>query len=176
MPYPVRISIVSRDDRGLLHLVAARLFEMGGDLGDATFAVLGEEASFACVCELPDEVKVGKVEEALAALPGLAEADIEVRRFDLATEHGPLGRVTHQVVVWGRDQPGLVARLCEAFPDHGANIVRLHAEQMPGDDYLVRIEAHIPSDRASACLADVANTAEQMSLKFEGHEAGRSRG
>lgn len=67
------------------------------------------------------------------------------------------------------DRPGLVARLTEAFSDYGANIVRMDCERVSGgsaEDYIVRIEAWIPEDRADTCLAAVDNTAQSLGLTY----------
>ena len=66
-----------------------------------------------------------------------------------------------------RDQPGLVARVSEAFVEFGANIVRLNSERVRGGRktlYVTNFDVAIPSDRAQACLAAVANTAAQLQL------------
>ena len=50
------VSILCRDHPGLIAAIAGRLFDIGANLGDTTFAVLGGAAEFNSVCELPDEV------------------------------------------------------------------------------------------------------------------------
>jgi glycine cleavage system transcriptional repressor len=74
----------------------------------------------------------------------------------------------------GRDSPGLIARISEVFMQFGANIVRLNSEREPGADgmrYITRVDVWIPHAKTGACLATVANTAEQLSLTCSAHEA-----
>jgi len=40
------VSVFCPDRKGLISDIAGRLFELGGNLGDTTFAVLGEAAQF----------------------------------------------------------------------------------------------------------------------------------
>jgi len=62
----LRIAISSPDDRGILAAVTGRIFELGGDLGDATFAVLGEAAEMTCVCTFDDGIDEAVVQSAIA--------------------------------------------------------------------------------------------------------------
>ena len=44
MPVDVRIAISCADRSGLLATITGRLFDLGADLGDTTFAVIGTSA------------------------------------------------------------------------------------------------------------------------------------
>ena len=167
MAHDIRIAISCPDRTGLLAAVTARLFDLGSNLGDTSFTVLGAEATYTCVAEMPDEVSVGNVQAELEGVPELADADIAVSRFELEAVRGPSALVTHRIDVRGDDRPGLVARLAEAFADFGANIVRMESERQPGgaaSGYLIRFEVWIPPERADTCIATVANTAESLGL------------
>ena len=115
MAHDVRIAISCPDRTGLLSALTGRLFDLGADMGDASFAVLGEAAEFATVARLPDSVAAADVHNALAALPELEGAEISVTAFALGVTHGESAHVTHRIEVRGTDRPGLVARLTEAF-------------------------------------------------------------
>lgn len=167
MAHDVRIAISCPDRTGLLSAVTGRLFDLGADMGDASFAVLGAAAEFATVARLPDGVEADDVRDALTALPELKDAEIAVAVFSLGVTHGESAHVTHRIEVRGTDRPGLVARLTEAFADYGANIVRMDCERVSGgraEDYVIRIEAWIPQERAETCLAAVDNTAQSLGL------------
>jgi glycine cleavage system transcriptional repressor len=167
MAHDVRIAISCPDRTGLLSAVAGRLFDLGADLGDASFAVLGEGAEFAAVATLPDALTADEVRSALAGLPELTGADISVAPFTLGARHGESAHVTHRVELRGTDRPGLVARLTEAFADYGANIVRMDCARVPAGaagDYVISLEVWIPAERAATCLAAVDNTAQSLGL------------
>lgn len=162
-----RISVSCPDRVGLIAALTGRLFDLGGNLGDTTFAVLGGAAEFSSVVELPDDTVLGDVEAELRALPELEGATLTVAPFALDPVHGPAALATHRITVSGGDRPGLVARLSETFGDFGANIVRLDAEHIPGPagvQYAVLIAVHIPPAKTASCLATVANTAGSLSL------------
>ena len=161
------ISISCPDRVGLVSAITGQVFDLGGNLGDTTFAVLGAGAEFTSVCDFPDDVDLSTVEDIMSRLPELDGAEVSVSRFDLAPVHGPSGRVTHRIAVSGGDRPGLIARLCELFVQSRANIVRLNAERIPGPDggeYVVNIAVNIPEESTQTCLATVANTAGELSL------------
>ena len=167
MAHDIRIVISCPDRTGLLAAVTARLFDLGGNLGDTSFAVLGAEAEYTCVAEMPDAISVGEAQAELESLPELAGADIAVAPFVLEAMRGPSAHVTHRIDVRGDDRPGLVARLAEAFAEFGANIVRMDSERLHGPAtgrYLIRFEVWIPAERVDACIATVANTAESLGL------------
>jgi len=161
------VSILCSDRTGLIAAVAGRLHDLGINLGDTTFAVLGGGAEFTSVCELPQGVSVQTVEQDLRSLPELEGGKVTVSPFVLPDVHGPSAQITHRIEIAGRDMPGLVARLAEAFNEFGANIVQLNSERIPGTGgarYVTRIAAWIPQAKTDACLATVANTAAQMNL------------
>jgi glycine cleavage system transcriptional repressor len=163
----VLVSVFCRDRPGLVAAIAGRVFDLGANLGDTTFAVLGEGAEFTAVATLPEGVTAEAVERELASLPEAKDGKIKVRDYGLSPVHGPSGHITHRIEVSGGDRPGLVMRLAEAFGQFGANIVRLNAETIPGTGgahYVTRFAVWIPPERADACLATVANTAGELQL------------
>ena len=168
------VSFLCPDRVGLIAAVTGRLFDLGINLGDTTFAVLGEAAEFTSVCDLPDTVTVDEVKSELESIPELDGADVTVALFDLPAVHGQAGQITHRIAISGGDQPGLTARLCELFQSSGANIVRLNSELIPNNgtgEYVIRIAAAIPADVRGTLIATVANTAGEMGLHFSVNEA-----
>ncbi|HTH17073.1 MAG TPA: ACT domain-containing protein [Magnetospirillum sp.] len=160
----VLISIFCPDRTGLVAAITGCLFDLGANLGDTSFAMLGTGAEFTSVCDLPADLGAEQLEAELAALPQLQGARLTVRPFELDSAAGPLGRVTHRIVLSGGDRPGLLARLSEVFGQFKANIVRLDAQRLPEQGlYVTRLSVAIP-ERAEACLNTVANTAGELNL------------
>lgn len=161
------ISFFAPDRTGLVAAVAGRLFELGANLGDASFAVLGAGAEMSAVSDIPESLSLDELKTHLQALPEMKDARLEVTPFSLDPAHGPQGRVTHRITVAGGDRPGLVARLSEVFGDFDANIVTMNAEHVPGmggtTRYIIRFAVALPEGRANSCLATIANTAEELS-------------
>ncbi len=160
----VLISIFCPDRTGLVAAITGRLFEIGANLGDTSFAMLGSGAEFTSVCDLPADISAADLETDLGGLPELAGARLNVRPFELDAATGPLGQVTHRIVLSGGDRPGLIARLSEVFGSFKANIVRLDAQRVPEQGlYVTRLAVSIP-ERTEACLNTVANTAGELNL------------
>ncbi len=174
----VLISISGVDRTGLVAALAGRLFDLGCNLGDTTFAVLGEGAQFTSLCILPEGLAVAALATELEGMPELAGSKISVRRFDLEPLHGPSAKVTHRIVLSGGDRPGLIARLSEVFVQFDANIVRMNSERTPaerGNRYVTRFAVSIPSGREKACLATVRNTAGELSMTCVCEDVGSPR-
>jgi len=170
MAETVLISVFCPDRTGLVAAITGELFSLGANLGDTAFAVLGSGAEFNSVCELPDGVTGQETLEELQRLPDLKDAEISVAPFDLDPVSGPLGEVTHRIVVQGGDQPGLTARICETLIQFNANIVRMNSRKIPGPNttqYRISFHVGIPQARQDSCLATIANTAGELGLSFD---------
>lgn len=174
MPETALISVFCPDRVGLVAAITGRLYDLGTNLGDTTFAVLGGGAEFTAVCELTEDVSLDLVERELKSLPDLQGAEVSVTRFDLPAVHGPSGHITHRIELTGGDQPGLIARLCEVFVQFGANVVRLNSEKVVDAEaptYVIRIAVWIPENRADSCLATVTNTAGELRMTCRWRQA-----
>lgn len=163
----VFISISCPDRVGLIAAVTGRLFDLGANLGDTAFAVLGGAAELTTIIEIAEETNLSAIKGELSGLAQLSEGEVVVAPFLLTPVHGPSAQATHRIAIGGGDRPGLVARLSEVFFDFEANIVRLHAEKrLKGNEtqYAVMIDACIPTDVTDRCLATVDNTAGGLGL------------
>ena len=167
------VTVLCPDKTGLVSGITASLWDLGVNLIDTNFSVLGGGADFSAVCELPPGLATGELQAALAALPELSEAEIAVKEYAFETHRGPDGDITHEITVSGGDQPGLVARLCETFVGFGANIVTLNAGPQPdnADRYQIRVAVSIPPGAAESCIATVKNTAEAIGLTCDIRQA-----
>jgi glycine cleavage system transcriptional repressor len=162
------ISIVCPDKPGLISAVTGTLFELGVNLGDTTFTILGEGAEFTAVCESPADLPADELAGQLGSLEDLHGAEITVRPFGYATTHRVSDNITHHIVLQGRDQPGLIARMTEVFADYEANIVRMDSKKLSeGSEaqYLIQLWVSVPEPRAGACLATITNTATVLDMQ-----------
>lgn len=162
----VLITITGPDQVGLIAAITGRVFELGGNLNDTSFAVLGTGFEFSAVCDIPSDVTIGQLEGSLTSLDSLSGATVRVETFDLGAAQADNARITHRVEISGGDRPGLIARLSEAFLDYGANVVRMNSVRMPGAGgsatYITRFSAYIPEGREASCRAAIDNTAQQL--------------
>jgi glycine cleavage system transcriptional repressor len=173
------ITISGKDRLGLVAEVAARLFDLGGDLGDTTFAVLGTGFEFSSVVEFPDQTNLDDIGRELCALPCMADTDFRIEPFRFDVAHDESGRISHRIRISGGDQPGLIARLSEVFVGFNANVVRLNCERVPDQGgqprFITRFAVAIPPERVTACLAAIGNTAGQLEMSCTWDEAWENR-
>jgi len=161
------VSIMCEDRAGLIADVTGRLYELGINLGDTTFAVLGTGAKLTLVAKLPADIALPDVEEDLRSIPVLEGAELSVVPFAYRETHDPSAHITHRIEITGDDSPGLIARLSEALRPMGANIVELNSESVPSTSaasFLLRMAINVPKGKEAVCMATVANTAGQMNL------------
>src|ERR1700722_15649817 len=104
------VSILCRDQVGLVAAIADHLFAQGVNLRDTTFATLGKGAEFTAICELPEDASAGSLEDGLSLVAELEDAEIRVMPYSFDPEVGAMGRITHRIEVEGGDQLGLIAR------------------------------------------------------------------
>jgi len=161
------ISILCEDRPGLIADVTGRLYDLGINLGDTSFAVLGSGAKFTVVAKLPSDTSIADVEEELHSIPVLKGAEVSVSPFAYRETHDQTAHVTHRIEITGDDSPGLIARVSEALRPMGANIVELSSESVPGADaarFLLRMAIWVPAGKEAVCMATIGNTAGQMNL------------
>lgn len=172
MPDPethnILISISAPDRVGLISAVTAALFDLGLNLGDTSFAVLGSGCEFTCVAQGWTGITVADVERELGALEVLSGAEIKVSGFRFELTQTEAAKVTHRIIVSGGDSPGFIARMSEVFVEFDANVVRMNSTrtEMAGGPavYQLSFDISIPPLRAKACIAAVGNTAGQLNL------------
>ena len=163
------VSVLSSDKTGLVSAISGCLFDLGVNLGSTSFTILGSGAKFTAVCESESDLSKEDLEAALASLPELSGAEIQVVDFEFSPSPAANTEITHRITIQGGDHPGLVARLTEVFMEFDANIVRLNAEPISNDgekQYLIRIAVWMPANREHACLASISNTASSLQMQY----------
>lgn len=80
----MRIVVACPDRPGVLAAIASRLYDLGADFGDTSFAVLGEAAEFTAICRLPDDIDGSEIARQLSLVPELAQAAISATPFPWA--------------------------------------------------------------------------------------------
>jgi|GEM_PF-136330 len=168
----VLISIVSPDQVGLIAAITGRLFDLGLNLADTSFSILGQGCEFSCVAEAPDHISSRTIMGELKSLEPMQDAEILVSDYRYHADQGENATATHTIEVYGGDQPGLVARLAEVFIDYDANVVRMNSTRRPDDQnpegpgvYITRFDISVASAREEGCLSAVANTAGALQLQ-----------
>lgn len=168
-PASFLISIIGKDQTGVVSSVTGYLFEIGANLADSSFAVLGKAFEFSCVATFDATLDREELENGLANLETLNDARITVTNFHYELERSDSGEITHTVEITGGDRPGLVARISEVLVDYDANIVRMSSRRVPLDDgtfdYRTRFAINLSMDRYQALEAALYNTAGSLRLE-----------
>jgi glycine cleavage system transcriptional repressor len=163
------ISYIGPDRAGLISKVTGRLFDLGGSLGDITFAALGRGAEMTLLYELPKGLTLDALRKELSALPEVQDGEFKVSEFALKTAAGPTSRITHRVILSGGDRPGLIAKTIRILDEHGARVVRMNAEKLigsTGDQYIARFAISVRHERAPACLSGIVALAGELGMTF----------
>lgn len=162
------ISIVGLDRVGVVSAVTSYLFDTGANLGDSSYAVLGEGFEFSCVATFDGGASLSEIEAGLADLEALEGARISIVPFDFDTTRGETATITHTVEITGGDRPGLIARVSEVLMDYGANIVRMSSKRSVDASgtahYRTRFAINAAAGRSDALSNALYNTAGSLRL------------
>lgn len=165
------ISIVGRDQVGVISEVTSYLFDIGANLADSSYAVLGEGFEFSTIVAFASAIDTVDIEAGLSGLPTLAAARIAIVPFDFETTRGETATISHTVEITGGDRPGLIARVSEVLMEYGANIVRMSSkrsvDEQGGAHYRTRFAICAPTDRAETLIAALSNTAGSLRLNCD---------
>jgi glycine cleavage system transcriptional repressor len=167
------LTLFCPDRTGLISDITAELFDLGINLCDTSFAVLGKGAEFSAVLEIPEHLPVDEVHLHIQGIEGLAQAEIQLKPFVYGTLRDETGTITHHIDFEGDDQPGLVARLTEILIDYRANVVRMDTRLLNKVDrpvYVIELWVWIPEARGDACLAALNNTAASLGMRCSVNE------
>jgi glycine cleavage system transcriptional repressor len=161
------LRIAGSDSVGHVATITGYLFEIGANLADTTFAVLGTGFEFSSLIELSADVDADEIEEGLRAV-GLPEG-VRITLMPALYAFDRLGDsvITHVVEFSGGDRPGLVARMSEVLGKYEANIVRMssrRSESEEGYDYRTRFAVNIKTETYKALETALYNTAGSLRL------------
>lgn len=162
------VSIVGKDRVGIVTEVSSYLFDIGANLADGSYAVLGEGFEFSAVAAFNEEQDTSEITSGLAALEVLAGARIEVAPFDFSTTRADTATISHTVEITGGDRPGLIARISEVLMNYDANIVRMSSKRHVDADgvahYRTRFAISARPERQDSLAAALNNTAGSLRL------------
>ncbi len=162
------VSIVGEDRLGVISNVTNYLFEIGANLADTAYAMLGKGFEFSCVASFTGLMTVDELKDELQSLEVLKGARITVSTFPFSLERDEKGSISHIIEVMGGDRPGLVARISEVLEGYDANVVRMNSRRLEtksGEiDYRTRFAVFIPEGSAVQCKNALVNTAGSLRL------------
>lgn len=163
------ITIIGRDRVGIVSEVSSYLFDIGANLADGSYAVLGQGFEFSCVATFDQDTDTTDVHAGLSALSGLGDARITITPFAFDIDRGDTAQISHVVEITGGDRPGLIARMSEVLVDYDANIVRMSSKRAVDDSgeasYRTRFAINAEKTRFEAMSAALYNTAGSLRLE-----------
>ena len=157
------LTLIGRDQPGLVRVVAATIAEHGGNWLESRMARLAGQ--FAGIVRV--EIAADTAEALIAALDALPEIDVRTRREDLpADTHRNLLKLD----VVGNDRPGIVRQLSAAIAGVGANLedlqTQLESAPMSGHPLFHALATiALPAGTAAGDLvAAIANLSEDLAV------------
>ncbi|WP_262696403.1 glycine cleavage system protein R [Kordiimonas aquimaris] len=163
------ISIIGRDNVGIVSGVSGYLFDIGANLADGSYAVLGEGFEFSCIASFHEKIDLTEVQSGLNALETLEDARITITPFSFGAARGLSAEISHVVEITGGDRPGLIARMSEVLVEYDANIVRMSSKRLIDEEgeahYSTRFAINADQSRFEALSAALVNTAGSLRLE-----------
>ena len=162
------ISIIGRDRVGVVSEVSGYLFDIGANLADGSYAVLGEGFEFSCIASFNQNTDLTEIQDGLLQLETLTDARITITPFAYSAERADTATITHVVEITGGDRPGLIARMSEVLVEYDTNIVRMSSKRVIDEEgeahYRTRFAISAISERFEALSAALFNTAGSLRL------------
>jgi len=107
--------------------VSRVLFELGGNIEDASMTRLGGEFTMMLVTALP--ASAASLDKRLKTLAKKEGLQIAVKPIAVAVAHRPRNEPPKYLVsVYGTDHPGIVAQIAQALADHKVSITDLQTK------------------------------------------------
>ena len=168
----VVITAVGRDGPGIIAALAGAVFELGGNLDDASMTRLHGAFAAMVAARLPEGVSEEDARAALRPLAEEMELTVTVQAVpDAHTETPPDTLLT----VYGADRPGIVYRVAAALAELGVNITDMDTRLTGTADapvYVMLLEAVVGAvDLASATTVLAATLGVEISTQALDTEA-----
>ncbi|MDR3708188.1 MAG: ACT domain-containing protein [Capsulimonadaceae bacterium] len=120
----VIITAIGGSDRpGIIAALTKAIYELGGNLDDATMTRLRGAFANMLAATLPEGKTIADAQARLS--PVAQELDLQVAVYEIPDEEPQEEISDHIISVYGADQPGIVHRITSLLAEHGANITDL---------------------------------------------------
>ncbi len=137
----VVITAVGRDGPGIIAALAKAVFDLGGNLDDASMTRLHGAFAAMVAARLPEEVSEDAVRDALKPLALDMGLTVTVQSVPDAHAETPPDTL---LTVYGADKPGIVYRVAAALAELGVNITDMDTRLTGTEDvpvYIMLLEA-----------------------------------
>lgn len=161
------VTIVGKDQPGLVAKVSLALFQAGGNLGEASMTRLGTNFTIMLMAQI--DGTANDLEKTLAPVAESLDlhCHVDLIEGDLHSHVQPDVRIS----VYGADCPGIVAEVTGALAEEGLNILNLETDVGGAEEepvYIMNIEGAAAKgiaglEKALAKLADEKNLETRLS-------------
>ncbi|MGH2772661.1 MAG: glycine cleavage system protein R [Actinomycetota bacterium] len=158
--HEVTVTAVGRDRPGIVAGVTGVFLELGCNLADCTMTRLGGQFAMILLVEVPDEVGVERLREALKDPAGQFGLDVSTR--DAKGPSVPEDHLSYVISVYGADRPGIVHEIAKELASAGVNIADLVSHVVGDNIYTMILEVELPPD------ADAAGLERRLQAAAEG--------
>jgi glycine cleavage system transcriptional repressor len=143
------VTVIGRDQPGIIAAVTGVLADLGGNLEDSTMTILRGHFAMTLIVSVPP----GREAVAAALEPVLAERGLlsSVQEVEPEADEEHLG-APYVLTVHGADRPGIVSAITRLVADAGGNITDL-TTRLSGEMYLMIAEVEMPADGDVVSLA-----------------------
>ena len=127
----IAITVTGKDRPGIISALTAALYDVGGNLEDASMTILEGEFAMIFLAELRNKIAYAKFRERLGKLErslNLVISVKEVKHRLVRGEKHEQGTEPWVVSVLGKDRAGIVYFVSKVLADHGLNITDLNSK------------------------------------------------
>jgi glycine cleavage system transcriptional repressor len=164
------LTAFGKDRPGIVAGVSKILFDLGGNIEDASMTRLGGEFSIMLVTALPSEASAAKLDKSFQSLQKKLGLQIAVKAIPPAAAHRPKQEPPKYLIsFYGTDRAGIVHQVTQALAKHQVSVTDLQTKvtgsaQKPV--YVMLLEIQVP---AALNIDDLRTELDQLhqDLKLE---------
>ncbi len=141
------LTAFGKDRPGIVAGVTRILFDVGGNVEDASMTRLGGEFSMMLVVSVPGKTTVVALNKKLGTLEKSLGLQISAKVIPQAAAHRPKQEAAQYLIsVYGTDRPGIVSRITEALAKRKISVTDLQTKVAGGPKplYIMLLEVAIP--------------------------------
>lgn len=129
--------------------VTEALFELGGNIEDASMTRLGGEFAMMFVTGLPSGVTLTKLQKRLSGLEKKVGLQLTAKPINSALAHGQKrAEPRYLISVYGTDRPGIVYQVTQALAKRKVSVTDLHTKAAGTGAkalYVMLLEVQVPT-------------------------------
>lgn len=163
------LTAFGKDRPGMVAGVSQALFEVGGNIEDASMTRLGGEFTMMLVVSVPSRTTLAALQKAVAPQIAKLSMDIVVKPLDASVAHVPKAPEPQYLMsVYGTDHPGIVSAITQALATRKISITDLQTKVSSGPKplYVMLLEVSVPKDLDHDAWREELDTLRQ-SLQVE---------